>query len=133
VLSGPGQIEDSLCALLFDLGIKDAGVFVHRVPVDDGPQALLLQDDHIPLLFSDLVDGTGFLDVPLECASAYEMAVSFDLPAISGVRQCHDNGRQIIRRRIAVSDEKHLQWSGALFLRTEWGCQQQDDKELCGV
>ncbi len=116
VLPCPGQVENRLCALLFDLRIKDAGVFVHRLPVEDGAQALLLQHHHVPLLRMDLVDGLLLFDVPLQSATTDKVPICVDLSTTGSVGQPLDHGGQVIGRRIAVADEKHLEGNRLFFL-----------------
>ena len=102
--------------MLLDFGIQGAGVFVHRLPVEDRAQALLLQHHHVPLLRLDLVDGLLLFDVPLQRATADKMSICVDLSTTGSVGQPFYHRRQIICCRIAIADEEHFERGDSLVL-----------------
>jgi hypothetical protein len=81
--------------------------------------AIWLQHDHIPSLRTDLVDGLLFFDVPLQRATTDKMSIRLNASTTSSVGQAFHHQREIIRRRVAVTDKEYLQRVRAFFRYAE--------------
>ena len=82
---------------------------MHRLPIEDRLQAVLLEDHNIPLAFPNLGNGFLVLGLLLKRVAADHVLVGLNLPATGSVGKAHDQRRQIIDVGVAVADEKHFQ------------------------